>query len=162
MTTIETLKAELATLQEKLAKLEASQPQADKLWVPRGRDMYWFISSTGETPSSNLYSNTSLEDFHNVFPTREKAEKHARFLRAFNELARVADYVNEGWAPDWGDQMSGKYCVVYHHDTDAWLVYSTWVASWGSVAYFRSGEAAKRALAMLSDEAKEILKQGVY
>ena len=90
----------------------------EKRWKPESGDGYWFVSTHGIVLSA-FYQGTSSDYFcysqRNIFPTKEKAEKHLEYLKA---LAVLKDDV-EDWEPDWSNTRSQlKWFVRYNYELD--------------------------------------------
>ena len=86
-------------------------------------------------------------------PDNAPTEQQVKQLLALSMLHNVAYYLNEGWVPDWKNNVEYKYFICYDGDDD---VISTsqniHVRHVGGV-YFKSEELAQRAIAILGEKA---------
>lgn len=69
--------------------------------------------------------------------------KYIQPCAAYLKLLLAADYVNEGWKPDWKDERQNKYMLYY--DGNEFLASRCWRFSHG-VPVFYSSEAGIRAV----------------
>ena len=158
---LEDLKAKVAELEAEIAK-----PEKFELWKPCIGEEVFVCNGVGEvtrylTPLNKLKKTISSFQYisHNVITkTREQAERRAKYLKAWNELASLAEQLNEGPC----DFVEGKRNWCLRCFEDGRIVIECWVNSNSGLGnvYFKDKEIAQLALDSLSDEAKVILKKG--
>lgn len=148
----------IAELEKQIAEIKAGlEKKEDGLWVPDNseRERYYFIDTDGAV----LDSIQDLSDwdylFQNYFKTREQAERHAKRLKLYNKLWKLAEHLNGDWVPDWTDSRIVKHAIK--SEFDEFKVDSFSYSNLGA-PIFRSQELAGKALSMLTDEEKEIFK----
>lgn len=52
------------------------------------------------------------EDHKNVFPTKEEAAA----CLALAQLCQLRDRYNDGWKPDWEENINEKYSIYFHNE----------------------------------------------
>lgn len=151
----------IAELQKQLDELKASlEKKEDRLWVPQIGESYWFVDNDAEaTTETYVDSNISYDRvlYGNFFKTKEQAERHAKRLKLYNKLWRLAEHLNGDWVPDWNSTnvTDYKYYIIYVRnkiEIDGWSNFCF------GMPVFRSKELAEKAISMLTDEEKEIFK----
>lgn len=106
------------------------------------------IESLTRISDSTYYPNTAL--------TKEQLE----WLMALNKLQNVANYLNDGWVPDWKDEHTEKYFIWYNHVFNEIQTDYTYRHSVCDI-HFKSRELAHKAIEILGEE--EVKKAlGVY
>ena len=81
--------------------------------------------------------------------------KHYSKCDTFKKLLEVADYLNDGWKPDWFDYKQNKYIITYNTKTNRIEIDSRyWISI--NAAYFSSKENAQKAVEIIGEE---LLKQ---
>lgn len=152
----------IALLQKQLDELKASlkEKKEDGLWIPDNseRERYYFIDTDGAV----LDSIQDLSDwdylFQNYFKTREQAERHAKRLKLYNKLWKLAEHLNGDWPPT----VSEVWVVVYMPDSCEIEVDARHCGVEGfgvhTDPYYKSKDIAQLAISMLTDEEKEIFK----
>lgn len=87
-------------------------------------------------------------------------EKQLEQVLAINKLLNVAEYLNDGWKPDFRNMSDQKFRLVYDDREDKLKVVSNRRTTVGH-AYFRTEELAKQAIEILGEtEVKKAL--GVF
>ncbi len=148
---IEQLEKELAQL-----KVMATKPDAVELWVPREHIIYYYTNGSGRiyrTFNENTSNDTYLINHNNIFQTEKQAERHAKRLKLYNKLWRLAEHLNGDWAPDYTEGTQAKYYIVVNNQSfsvnDKYNLNS-------SVPVFYSFELAQQAIDSLTEEEKRI------
>lgn len=83
------------------------------------------------------------------FNTDKDSRKRALGFLALSKLKCVADYLNEGWEPDWSDYKYNKYFIAQEQD-GILRVFST-KENCGGV-YFKSDELAAKAIEICGED----------
>lgn len=157
--------AELMRAAEELRK-QIDKIDSGELWVPGESATYYKVADTGRIyPETYVPDNPGdrlrLQQF-NYFRTEREAEDHADKLRAFNELNMLANHLNTDsagwtWHPDWSDESQSKYFIYYRHSSQKFYIDFNLTISRDDVV-FKSEEAAKQALEMMSDHCRSYIK----
>lgn len=75
-------------------------------------------------------------------------------LSAISKLMVVADYLNDGWTPDWNNDKEEKYTITidrtFYHSGE--LSIENYSKSIFGVVYFKTYEAAQEAIKILGEE----------
>lgn len=85
-----------------------------------------------------------------VVPTKE-----LRKWAVIHKLAIIAEYLNEGWRPDWTDNNKAKYYIFKDFQIKEIQIAITYSCSHGNV-YFKTKELAEKAIKILGKEIEYI------
>ena len=114
------LQNQIEDMKQKLAEMEAllNQPEVGAYyWQPKEDDAYYYVTYLGNISRSwytrNFQGNKTR---YRVFKTKEEAQKYAEYVKAEETLRRVIAEVNAGWLPDWNNDDSPKYIILYRCD----------------------------------------------
>ena len=96
----------------------------DMPW-PLDGDQYWYVDGRDDDLVSTHFwdddkIDQGLKNNHNIFRTREAAEKAAVLVRRSNAIIRACMEVNPDFEPDWTDIDQKKWSVYYSH------IYGNW------------------------------------
>lgn len=83
----------------------------------------------------------------NTASTKHQLER----LLALNKLMNVAHYLNDGWEPDWNNNIERKYFIYYVSTDKIFKIESNTIVNYG-IVYFKSKEIAKQAIEILGEE----------
>lgn len=75
------------------------------------------------------------------------SEKEKDKLIAFAKLSHIAEYLNEGWVPNW-NAGTLKYSIYYDHPTKRYLISNNQTSHVGTI-YFKSEELVRQAIKIL-------------
>ena len=79
------------------------------------------------------------------------SEKQLQRLLAINKLMNVAEYLNEGWKPDWKDTNKSKWFISWDNRRNKFeLGYRS--AYIDGIAYFKTPYLALQAIEILGEE----------
>lgn len=136
---IEKLKADIKALEEIVnAPEKVTYDDVFKKIKPH----FWVSRIDGRVGGEDMCS------FNYDYPSREIADREAIRTKWIN----IAEYVNEGWKPDWNDEEEEKYCFYYDYETkEACLTVYHYIYHDG-IIYFKSEESAKLALEILGED----------
>lgn len=85
---------------------------------------------------------------------------HINRLLALNKLLNVAEYLNDGWKPNWENRSQQKYVIVYDRSCKELAFMTVSNLTCGQVV-FKDNESARKAIEILGeDEVKKAL--GVF
>ncbi len=77
-------------------------------WEDFGKTKGWYVGN-GSSITEYYTDNIAKKANRNVWPTKEEAEA----ALALSQLCQWRDKYNEGWKPDWRDDMT-KYVINLH------------------------------------------------
>ena len=81
------------------------------------------------------------------------SEKQLQRLLAINKLMNVAEYLNEGWKPDWKDPLKSKWYILWDSCSSKFEIgYRNSYIS-GPI-YFKTPDLALQAIEILGEEVK--------
>lgn len=100
---------------------ELLEEKGYKLWRAEKGSRYWYVPGDGSVDWS-YEEKDSVDDFRyltgNYFATKEEAEAHKARLEAIGRVTHAILEANEGWEPDWSDEIEEKYYLYYSHFGD--------------------------------------------
>ena len=147
-------------IEEMKTKLDAMEAELNKpevvinYWQPIESQRYYSVNYLGLVDSSGYdksYHKDKLR--YRVFKTREEAEKYAEYVKAEETLRRVIAEANEGWLPDWSNEDSLKYKILYRCDLDRLSIDSYSVSKLlPNFMYIKSKELAEKLMLQYDDE----------
>lgn len=115
----------------------------ESLFAKKG---FYFTMNNGCIAYYSQTKNVKLFSLLNNAPTNEQLEK----ILYVNKLQNIANYLNDGWKPDF-DNNSLKFYIVYSHDIKLYIIYDSYSINSGNV-YFKTGELAKKAINIMGKE----------
>lgn len=103
---------EIKELKERITELKK---ESKPIWfVPEKDKNFFYVDTYGNVQwkITDLYSNDILK--HNqVFKTKEEALAYLDYKRAEVSIKKRIDELNEGWRPDWENDIQQKYYIFY-------------------------------------------------
>lgn len=117
------------------AEIERLKAQPTAVWEPEKGGGYWLVGFGGTTLKRTLhlvdgsednYSFLSLKAHHNVYKTRELAEKASVLQRRSNLVIQACLNVDPDFEPDWSDSYQTKYGFCYDHYNGQWEITCSW------------------------------------
>ena len=117
----ENLQKQIEEMKTKLADMEAELNKPEVVinyWQPKGGEQYYYLDYFSNIGIINRADDGGAETRYRVFKTIEEAEKYAEYVKAEETLRRVIAEANEGWLPDWSNDGSLKYKILYRCDLD--------------------------------------------
>lgn len=79
------------------------------------------------------------------------SEKQLQRLLAINKLMNVAEYLNEGWKPDYLSDGIPKWTIIYNKEKYTFDFHQEWFACYSPVV-FKSAKLARQAIEILGEE----------
>jgi hypothetical protein len=116
-------------------------------WEPKGGSYH--VSCYDHVHSTNDISE-SATNFGSRFETREAAEKASKVYRKFHRLYKLAEELNEGWIPNWDDDLQPKFAIAQRKGK--YLCNQINIIEFIDHIYFKSEEAAEKAIKILEQE----------
>lgn len=83
----------------------------------------------------------------NNAPTKQQLNR----LLALNKLMNVAYYLNDGWEPNWNNNIERKYFIYYVSIDKIFKIEYNTIVNYG-IVYFKSKELAEQAIEILGEE----------
>ena len=122
-------------------------------WEPGDKMEYFFVDPEGmENVRSwsgiNRASKKLHLEHHNVFKTKEQAQKASKLQRVSNAIIRACLLVDPDYEPDWSLNET-KYRAFFAHHQKKWGIDISWKDK-KSPAYVSTRENAKRVCALLA------------
>ena len=121
------------TILRLVKRVEKLQPEPKSIvWEPEKGERYYLVLGNGEVYTNNWQN--SEEDRgrlknHNVYKTREQAEKAAKYQRRYNMVLQAVLNLEPDQKVDWKDMDQVKHVVefdpnegVYYHSVGSSLV----------------------------------------
>jgi hypothetical protein len=139
MSRIEELQAQLNNIQDQINSL-------NNKWEIPGGDYYLDIDNVINKGDSSIGTKLAGREFK----TQEAAIKAKIHYTNVSILFHLAEYLNDGWEPNWDDELQEKYGLMYNHNIDSWVKTVNNFCQ-APAAYF-SYEAANKALKILNNE----------
>ena len=145
MKTIEELEKQLKEIEGELYLLK----QKDKKECFEIKNNYYLDEDLIPSRNTGDIFDFSLLEYFNMFETHTQAEKIGNKLNAYLKLWHIAQYLNEGWNPDWNNPEEVKYTIEFCHnlfeiDGYVWTKYFN--------LYFKSKELAEKAIEMMGEK----------
>ena len=116
----ENLQKQIEEMKTKLAAMEAELNKSEVVinyWQPRTAENLYYVNYLGHIAEANYTENYQWDKTrYRVFKTKEEAERYTEYVKAEETLRRVIAEGNEGWMPDWDNDDSLKYVILYRFD----------------------------------------------
>jgi len=124
----------------------------DMPWPSHG-DQYWYVVGLDDPISTYQWDgdevDQGLKAHHNIFRTKEAAEKAAVLIRRSNAIIRACLEVDPDFDPDWTDIDQKKWSVYYSHIYRKWTETPTVINY--EPAHVSSQEKAEEVARLLND-----------
>jgi hypothetical protein len=121
-----------ARLLEKM--LDESQPELTSIvWEPETGDRYYFLHSDGVVLRGvwdDCPTDKARLKHHNVYKTREQAEKAAQYQKRYNMVLQAVLNLEPTQVVDWSDKDQAKHGVGFDRKEGVW-----WSSAWFSVEH---------------------------
>ena len=101
----------------------------------------WFVDFQSKVVTSG--SMRTADSVKNRFPTKEEAEA----CLALAQLCQLRDRYNEGWKPDWEENINEKYSIYFHNEK----IYSDYSYNTRHVLSFKTYELRDKFLENFKD-----------
>ena len=101
------------------------------------------------------YNFKDLPDY-NYFESIEECSTWAKRINALHKLRLIANHLNEGWKPDWGNGVQDKYRVWRDMDSDTYATECN-MRNIESMIYFKDEESAHKAIKLMGKESLDAL-----
>lgn len=131
------------------AEEEYVEPKDNPFELQPG-DIFYCVDHDGEIERTYFQANSNSDirtvKFGNACKDGEYMQKRAEEIRLYNLLSNFAYEVNEGWEPDWDDDLESKWFIWFNSHRVAWeTIFITTMHSPVDV-YFKTKELAQKAI----------------
>ena len=109
-----------------------------------GDGNYYYISTGGNIVRGE---NNSVGEFSHLAKHSSQLER----ILAINKLMNVAEYLNDGWKPDWKNGHSSKWYLIWHHRLCKFIIDSGQLLQSNNI-YFKTPDLALQAIEILGEE----------
>ena len=140
------------------AEIERLRAKPTGVWEPEVGEDYWAVDhastvvqwTRGRNSGSN-YAFLSFKARHNIYKTKELAEKAGVLQCRSNLVIQACLNVDPDFEPDWSDHNQVKYGFVYDHSHARWEAEATYCsATFG--AYVSTNKKYKQVLEYLNSQ----------
>jgi hypothetical protein len=103
--------------------LDQKEPQPKSIvWEPNVGEEYHCVSTQGLVWLDYYHGHTDKLrlDHHNIYKTRELAEKATEHQKRFNMVAQAVHNLEPDQVVDWKDKHQPKHRVYFDHDKGLW------------------------------------------
>jgi len=93
------------------------------VWEPKVGEEYCAVNAAGSAYQgiwNGSNHNQALLRHHNIYKTRELAEKAAQHQRRYNMVAQAVLNLEPDQVVDWSDEDQLKYVVIFNYDRGIW------------------------------------------
>lgn len=113
-------------------------------------NIFYFVDYDGCVRWANFNNKSEYDKqahkFGNACKDEEYMKKRAKEIHLYNLLSNFAYQVNEGWIPNWDDDLESKWFIWFNSRRVAWeTIFITTIHSPVDV-YFKTKELAQRAI----------------
>lgn len=110
---------------------------------------YYYINDYGTIKET--YDPEKIIDFCDTDPNNAPTKYQLQRLLALNKLMNVAYYLNDGWEPNWNNNIERKYFIYYVSIDKIFKIESNTIVNYG-IVYFKSRKLAEQAVEILGEE----------
>lgn len=91
------------------------------------------------------------EDVGVSYANNATSQEQLQRLLAINKLMNVAEYLNDGWKPDWENSNCSKWYIIWHHRSCKFIIDSGQLLQHNDI-YFKTPDLALQAIEILGEE----------
>ena len=158
----ENLQKQIEEMKTKLADMEAELNKPEVIinyWQPRTAENLYYVNYLGHVAEANYTENYQGDKTrYRVFKTKEEAKRYAEYVKAEETLRGVIAGANAGWLPNWDNDDSLKYIILYRFDVDRLVTVSYSVSKLlPNLMYIKSKELAEKLMKEYKAEFKTYL-----
>lgn len=165
MTKLDTLKQQTADLEAKLEEMKAEIDRLENGWEMKYpyklKDEYWLIYSDGGVGSTFWFDRSTdkgIFDIGNAFQTEQAARLESKRRNLLTRFRAFRDECNNGWEPDWKNENSCKYCLLF--EVNGFSAVRFYLDNmFNQFGYFKNKNDALKAIDLFGDEIKELFME---
>ena len=133
------------------AEIERLKQQPEGVWEPEVGEAYYRVGVAGAVDcfSLKVYSGSELLAHHNVYKTKELAERASVLQRRSNLVIQACLNFDPDFVPNWSNAGEIKYAPYYDHRNQKWCSCRKFVTD-DAAAYISTQEIAYKVVAYLN------------
>lgn len=138
--------------------------KSKKNWRAEKGGGYYYVDDCGEIEcdTESFYSEDNYRyTTGNYFQTKKEAIAHRDRQLAIGRVTHAIIEANDGWEPDWGTGVEGKYSIYYSHDDKKFRVanwFSKHLQHLQNIPYCKSEELLEKIKDDYQDDLRVIWK----
>lgn len=149
---------------EFISKLEDDKKEFE-VKLPNQYDIFYFFDLVDNAIYTKGFDSPKKDItrflYGYYFNTREELEQHLKERKLLFKLHQWAKIKNDGWEPDWKDDVQRKVYITYYKTSKGYFEFadeSTWTSNrFSKLPYFKTIELAQECIDLFGDEIKEVL-----
>ena len=130
------------------AEIQRLKRQPVGVWEPKRGDFFFMVDFVGDIRAINP-NHTEATTHHNVYKTRQLAEKASVLQRRSNLIIQACLHFDPDFVIDWDDREQDRYGFHYHPYCKCWISY---LVSYEAVAYVSTLEIAEKVAEYLNSQ----------
>ena len=110
-------------MKARLKELTADKEPKSIVWEPKKGERYYYVTGDGFSTFTNFSNGDHdllLLKHHNIYKTRELAEKAAKYQERYNMVLQAVLNLEPDQVVDWSDEDQIKYSINFNHYHDVW------------------------------------------
>lgn len=153
----------MTDLSNELKKIDNEQKKRFEVELPEDNTEVYYIDDYDNTINFDDFQESSEDDetrFRNgmLFESAEEAEKFLKERRLLFTIQEWAKIRNDGWTPDWKNDMQNKYYIVACVEEKSLAVRrSVWHTEFSKLPYFKTADIVRECIEEFGDEIIEVL-----
>jgi hypothetical protein len=127
----------ILSLVQRVEELTADKEPQSIVWEPKLGEKYYFLLSDGKVHGSQWHHRLKTElhlnllIHHNVYKTREQAEKAAQYQKRYNMVLQAVLNLEPNQVVDWSGMDQVKYKIYFSHADRIWKMSCVWLVDGG-------------------------------
>ena len=156
---LEEFKEQRETLYKRLSEIDKMiESLANAQWFLEEGENIWFVDQFGNIQSARwgnkAWSDIAFTQGH-IFETEKEARLEAQRRNLLQRFKMFRDKCNDGWKPDWKNENSCKYCLLFEaNEFSAVRFYLD--NMFNQFGYFKNKNDALKAIELYGDEIKAL------
>ena len=110
-------------MKARLEELTADKEPQSIVWEPKEGEEYYAVNAAGSAYQgiwNGSNHNQALLRYHNIYKTRELAQKAAQHQRRFNMVLQAVLNLEPNQVVDWSDKRQNKYAPYFNQAARYW------------------------------------------
>lgn len=156
---LEEFKEQRETLYKRLSEIDKMiESLANAQWFLEEGENIWFVDQFGNIQlarwGNQAWSDIAFTQGH-IFETEKEARLEAQRRNLLQRFKMFRDKCNDGWKPDWKNENSCKYCLLFEaNEFSAVRFYLD--NMFNQFGYFKNKNDALKAIELYGDEIKAL------